>query len=397
MTTLSVIIPAYNEEAAISSIIERVLALRNKLENHAISDIEVIVVNDGSRDATMTVAAGYRDIVLINHEINEGYGAALKTGFRHARGELLSFLDADGTYSPELLLDFCRTLLAEDADIVLGSRFAGKRSEMPKVRYVGNTVFAKLLSWIGGQKVSDAASGMRVFKKSILPQLYPLPDGLDFTPAMSTRAIHEGLKILEVPMPYHERVGRSKLSVVRDGLRFLRSIVSTALFYNPLRFFAPVGLFMMLVGLAIGIQPIVHFLLNRQLPEYFIYRLFVVMILFAAGINIISFGALSNYAACMWHKRRPRYGRLERMIYDRYTYSYSGTAGLFLVIAGAGLNIPPIYQYLTTQQVLVHWSYFSTGAMLVLVGLQLFTSSILMRILAALNEREAKIRKDVFG
>lgn len=395
MPTLSVVIPAYNEEAAISSIIERVLALRNKLGNHGISDIEVIVVNDGSRDATMTIAAGYRDIVLINHEMNEGYGAALKSGFRRARGELLSFLDADGTYPPELLLDFCQTLLAEDADIVLGSRFAGTQSNMSKVRYIGNTVFANLLSWIGGQKVSDAASGMRVFKKSILPQLYPLPDGLDFTPAMSTRAIHEGLKILEVPMSYHERVGQSKLSVVRDGLRFLRSIVSTTLLYNPLKFFGIVGLLMILGGLLIGIQPFIHFLLNRQVPEYFIYRLFVVLILFVAGANITSFGVLSNYTISIWHKRSPYYGRLERIIYNRYTYGYLDTAGLLLMIAGVALNIPSFYHYLTMRQVLVHWLYLFTGVMLLLVGLQLFTSSIMMKILGALNEREAKIKKDM--
>ena len=396
MTTLSVIIPAYNEETAISSIIERVLALRNELRNHVISNIELIVVNDGSMDATMTIAAGYHDIVLINHEMNEGYGAALKSGFRRARGELLSFIDADGTYPPELLLDFCRTLLAEDADIVLGSRFAGKQSKMPKVRYIGNTFFAKLLSWIGGQKVSDAASGMRVFKKNILPQLYPLPDGLDFTPAMSTRAIHEGLRILEVPMPYHERVGRSKLSVVRDGLRFLRSIVSTTLLYNPLKFFGIVGLFMMLGGLLIGIQPFIYFLLNRQVPDYFIYRLFVVLILFVAGTNITSFGVLSNYTISIWHKRSPYYGRLERIIYNRYTYSYLDTAGLLLIIAGVALNIPSIYHYLTVRQVPVHWLYLFTGVTLILVGLQLFTSSIMMKILAALNEREAKIQKDMF-
>jgi hypothetical protein len=198
-------------------------------------------------------------------------------------------------------------------------------------------------------------------------------------------------------MPYHERVGRSKLGVVRDGLRFLRSIVSTTLLYNPLKFFGTVGLLMIIGGFLIGIQPFIHFLLNRQVPEYFIYHLFVVLILFVAGINITAFGVMSNYTISTWHKRSPRYGWLDRIIYNRYTYSYLDTTGLLLMIAGVALNIPSIYQYIMMRHVLVHWFYFSAGATFILIGLQLFTSSIMMKILAALNEREAKIQNDMFG
>ena len=93
---------------------------------------------------------------------------------------------------------------------------------------------------------------MRVFKKSILERIYPLPDGLNLTPVMSTRALHEGLKMIEVPIPYSERQGRSKLSVVRDGMRFAQSIVWTALTYNPVRLLGLVGLGCLAVALAVA-------------------------------------------------------------------------------------------------------------------------------------------------
>jgi len=108
MSTLSVIIPALNEEDGIADIIERVLAVRPALAEVGVDDLELIVVDDGSADRTAEIAATYDDVRLIRHEVNKGYGAAIKTGFRHARGELLSFLDADGTYPPDPnLIQYC--------------------------------------------------------------------------------------------------------------------------------------------------------------------------------------------------------------------------------------------------------------------------------------------------
>jgi len=123
---------------------------------------------------------------LVSHETNRGYGAALKTGFCHSTGDLLAFLDADGTYPPEHFPQLCCAALA-GADLVIGSRMAGAKSQMPPVRRVGNLIFATLVSLVGNHRVSDSASGMRVFRREILERLYPLPDGLEFTPVMSTR------------------------------------------------------------------------------------------------------------------------------------------------------------------------------------------------------------------
>jgi glycosyltransferase involved in cell wall biosynthesis len=101
MTTLSVVIPAYNEERGIADIARRVLAVRPDLLSAGVDDLEVLVVDDGSADATAAIAESLAGIRLVRHPHNRGYGAALKTGFRTARGELIGFLDADGTYPPE--------------------------------------------------------------------------------------------------------------------------------------------------------------------------------------------------------------------------------------------------------------------------------------------------------
>jgi glycosyltransferase involved in cell wall biosynthesis len=120
-------------------------------------------------------------VQLIKHEKNRGYGGALKTGFACAQGNLLSFLDADGTYPPERLPELCRAIM-NGADLAIGSRMSGGASGMPATRRLGNHLFARLVSLIGNQPVTDSASGMRVFRRETLARMYPLPDGLNFTP-----------------------------------------------------------------------------------------------------------------------------------------------------------------------------------------------------------------------
>ncbi len=200
------------------------------------------MVDDGSSDRTAEIVRSTPGVRLVQHPVNRGYGAALKTGFRAANGELLAFLDADGTYPPEYFPLLCETLLQNGNDIVVGSRMAGAESEMPLTRRIGNTVFAAMISLLGRQRITDSASGMRVFRREALEKLYPLPDGLNFTPIMSTRALHEDVHMVEVPIPYSERVGRSKLSVVRDGTRYVQTITWTALNYNPVRILGMIGL-----------------------------------------------------------------------------------------------------------------------------------------------------------
>lgn len=244
---LAIVIPALNEEKSIESIINRSLkSVQHIVNSTPIEEVEITVVSDGSTDNTVPLAKKYTDkIKLIIFEKNKGYGAAIKEGWEQSDADLLGFLDADGTCDPDFFADLCNLLVAENADIALGSRL-NPNSQMPLIRRIGNTFYSTILSMVSFQKIKDTASGMRIVKRSSLNKIMPLPDGLHFTPAMSARAIlSHDLKIVEKDMTYHEREGESKLKVFRDGIRFLVIILKNVILYQPykiLTFCAVLGL-----------------------------------------------------------------------------------------------------------------------------------------------------------
>ena len=395
MTTLSVVIPALNEENGIADIIERVLAVKAALAQVGVKELELIIVDDGSHDRTAEIVTAYPEVVLLQHPANRGYGAAIKTGFRRARGSLLAFLDADGTYPPEYFPQLCRPLLKDEADLVVGSRMAGSDSDMPLVRRIGNTIFATLVSIISNRRVTDSASGQRVLRRQILSHLYPLPDGLNFTPVMTTRAMHEHIKVVEVSIPYSERVGRSKLSVVHDGIRFLNSILTTALTYNPVRIFGIIGAG--LVGLALVVG-----LLSLLLPRpaagpgsQFAY-LFAALVLGSAGVNVFSIGTAFNYIVSLFHKRRIRQGLFgERPLFRTPLEFQFGWLGLAAVTAGGLIYGLAVWLGWTAPTSAAPWFAPAASAILVLTGLQLLTSWLLIIVLAELSERETMAEMDL--
>ncbi len=395
---LSVVIPALNEEAGIGAILERVLAVRSALLAVGIGPLEVIVVDDGSQDATPDIVESYMraypDMVrLIRHSRNRGYGAALKTGFRHAQGDLLAFLDADGTYPPEAFPELCRVALDLGADLVVGSRMSGGESEMPHVRRLGNGLFALLLSLVGNARIRDTASGMRVFRREALPILYPLPDGLDFTPAMSTRALHENLAMVEVPIPYRERVGRSKLSVIRDGMRFLRSIVWTALTYNPVRIFGMAGVGLALLGVLVAAVS----LALRQDGAWPFPRFFAALVLIVAGVNLFSIGTLFNDLVSLFHKRHIRQGLFGRPLFKHPLERDFWWLGLLSGLAGIIIYLLAVRYHWTAPTAPAPWFAPACSALLVLTGLQLVCSWFLARILSELSQRELSAANDLNG
>ena len=398
MNTLSVVIPAYNEEGGIAQIIERVLSTRPRLSDAGVDDLELIVVDDGSRDETAAIIARYSKVRLIRHPVNRGYGAALKTGFSRARGNLLGFLDADGTYPPEHFPDLCRVALDEDADLVVGSRMSGAESEMPLVRRVGNFIFANLVSLLGNHRVSDSSSGMRVIRREALPRLYPLPDGLNFTPVMSTRALHEEIRWREVPIPYKERVGRSKLSVVRDGSRFLYTIVWTALNYNPVRVLGGIGL-----GLAAIAGLIVALVLGMrlsgitQLGPWGVVTVFAASLCAVAGVTLFSLGATFNYLVSLFHKQPIRQGLFGEPVFERPLEAHFGWVGLVAMGLGLAVGAASLALSLGGWSIERLWLYLLGAAMLVLLGLQLSVFWVITRVLSDLSQREVEVVQDLEG
>jgi len=393
MTTLSVVIPAYNEEDGIAAIVDRVLAIKPSLHKVGVLRLECIVVDDGSRDRTGEIVEGFGDQVRLIRQQNGGYGSALKTGFSAARGELLGFLDADSTYPPEYFPQMCRLAL-DGADLVIGSRMSGAHSEMPLVRRIGNTIFAGLLSLVAGVKISDSASGQRILHRSILPSLYPLPNTLDFTPAMSTRALHEGLHIVEMPIPYKERSGRSKLSVVRDGLRFFKSIVWTALTYNPVRIFGGIGLALLVLALLVAAMPLAAHL-GGSTASWAFPQLFGALVLAVAGVMLYTTGTSFSYIVMLFHKRPIKQGLFGRRGNGRRIERHYWWLGLLAIALGIMSYAAAVAFDLTNPALATSWFAPVVSALLVLTGVQLMSAWGLARVLSELSRREVESQADL--
>jgi hypothetical protein len=281
-------------------------------------------------------------------------------------------------------------------ELVIGSRMSGTDSKMPLTRRVGNYFFATLLTLIGRQKVSDSASGMRVFRRNILERIYPLPDGLNLTPVMSTRAVHEGIQMVEVPIPYDERVGSSKLSVFRDGSLFLQSIIWTVLTYNPVRILGIIGLIGIFFALSVAIALVVARVRGiTTLGPWGVFALYAAMVAGITGITIFALGSTFNYLVSLFYKQPIRQGLFGRPIFNPSLDHYFGWIGLGALVAGLSLGGISTILGVNGWDIARLWLYLLGSAMFILVGIQLIISWILMRVLEELSQREAMTKKDM--
>jgi glycosyltransferase involved in cell wall biosynthesis len=360
---LLIAIPALNEEDSIANIIQRTLDARQHILAHTpVTEVEVTVISDGSTDRTVERATAFgAAITLIVFERNRGYGAAIMEAWRRSDADLLSFLDADGTCDPRFFADLCRALIAQDAHVVLGCRMH-RESRMPLLRRVGNTVFATMLTTFGSMRVRDAASGMRVVRRSCLPRLMPLPTGLHFTPAMSARAIlADDLKIVEIDMSYQERAGRSKLHPFRDGLRFLRVILSAAFLYRPSR---PLGILAVACFLSAGGWTL---RLAWQLQQYggledwMIYHFVVIQLSATAGVLLATAGYLGHKAVGITLSTDPARYRRRGLVGALLSHPAFWIVPFGLAALGSWAIAPAALDYFRTGLVdpaTHHWSRF---------------------------------------
>jgi len=384
----SIIIPAYNEENAIESIIKRCFeAKENIISKTDINDIEIIVVSDGSTDATAEIAKKFvPQIKLIAYPDNRGYGRAIKIGFESAIGDIVSFLDADGTCEPSYFADMILKLKKENADICIGSRM-GPNSKMPIVRKVGNIFFRFLINLIAKSDISDAASGMRIIKKEKLPCIYPLPDGLHFTPGMSSKAVMDPeLKIVEIDMAYKERQGKSKLSVVKDGFRFLKIIITTALTYKPLQVLTPLSLILFIISFLFGIALATSYLVKNEFGYINqIYYLFGTIVFGLSGIILLGIASFVDKTIASLHKNFERYKsyRIRRFLPFRTLWIIS----LALLLGGILLNFQLLISLRTIHSISMGWKYVFVSSFLVLLGITCFIIGVADYILNLASKR----------
>jgi glycosyltransferase involved in cell wall biosynthesis len=385
---LTIVIPALNEQDAIGSTVQRCLDARDHIrESGAVDDVELIVVSDGSTDRTAEIARGFEDVRVYEFARNRGYGAAIKHGFERGTGDLVGFLDADGTCDPRFFAELGRAVADSGADIALGSRMS-KDSRMPFVRSVGNRLYAVLLSLLANRHVTDTASGMRVIRRTTLPDLGPLPDGLHYTPAMSARAVLKGLKVVEIPMSYEERIGESKLRVSRDGWRFLQAIVDGVLLFRPERLFALIALALLAGAVLLSLNPVEFYISNRRIEDWMIYRFVVAFLFGVAGVLALTATALVS--------------RMSELAIDREARTFWGSqlvrtfrgprvvVGATLLFAlSMALVWPGLREYATTGHVTLHWSRVLVAAFGLVVAFQAVLTAILLRIISLWLESAA--------
>jgi glycosyltransferase involved in cell wall biosynthesis len=199
---------------------------------------ELVVVDDGSTDATAQVAAdaGAR---VVRHPYSMGNGAAIKSGARAAKGEILVFMDADGQHSPEDIAPLLARL-DEGFDMVVGARQSGSQANLG--RGLANGFYNRFASLMVGQRIEDLTSGFRAVRADKFREfLYLFPNGFSYPTTVTMSFFRAGYPVAYVPIHAGKRIGKSHLRPIRDGIRFLLIIFKVGTLYSPLKIFLPIA------------------------------------------------------------------------------------------------------------------------------------------------------------
>ncbi len=278
----TVVVPAYNEQDAIRETLAALDAALAEAGPH-----EIIVVNDGSVDETAQrlaeVEADYPRLQVLEHPVNQGYGAALKTGIRRARGPLIAIADADGTYP---LHDLPRLIARQaelNADMVVGAR-TGDDVTYPMHRKAAKVWLVMFASWVARRPIPDMNSGMRVFRReAAMGFINIFPDGFSFTTTITLAMLTNHYYVHYEPINYKARVGQSKIRPIRDTLGFFQIIGRVGMYFAPLRILMPVALLLLLLAtVSLGVD---------------IYRVDLTektLLLFLFALNAVMFALLAD-------------------------------------------------------------------------------------------------------
>jgi len=248
---ISIILPAFREEAVIGEVVAKVRKVLDRLDRTS----EIIVVDDGSNDGTGKEAmrAGAR---VVTHPYNIGNGASVKSGIRAAAGRILVMLDADGQHDPEdipRLLDKINTY-----DMVVGARVADSDTSLH--RDMANRIYNLLATYVCGRRIDDLTSGFRVMRAELARNiLYLLPNTFSYPTTSTLATIRSGRSLAYVPIKTARRVGKSKIRLFKDGSRFFFIILKIATLFSPMKIFLPVSLGLFLAGSLYGIFRIIRY------------------------------------------------------------------------------------------------------------------------------------------
>ncbi|KAA3638845.1 MAG: glycosyltransferase family 2 protein [Proteobacteria bacterium] len=282
---ISIIIPAKNEAESLVSLLPAIQKL--------IADAEIIVVNDGSTDKTQQVSEK-SGVNVVNHPYSRGNGAAIKSGARAASGDIFVFMDADGQHRPEDIQGLLNRY-NEGYDMIVGAR--GSESQASKARLFGNGLYNRIASYMTGQKIVDLTSGFRVVNAKKFKQfLYLLPNGFSYPTTITMAFFRAGYSVAYEPIVAPERIGKSHINILKDGMRFFLIIFKIGTLYSPMKLFFPASLVFFLTGLI-----------------YYIYTFFtdgrftnMGVLLFSTSVLVFLLGLISEQITALFYQTRSR-------------------------------------------------------------------------------------------
>ena len=250
---VSIVIPVYNEQEAVEVVLRDIYAVMDPLG----IDYEMIVVDDGSTDATPALCEADPRVILLRHQRNRGTGAARTTGMRRARGKYVVMTDADGTYPADAIPGMLREL--DTCDMVIGAR--GR--EMGTVRWLrspAKNFIRGLASYLTRTPIPDLNSGLRAMRREVVMEFLPiLPETHSWVSTITMAMLSSNYEVRWVPIEYYKRIGVSKFHPVTDTYNYLTLVIRAIMYFNPLRIFLPLTLILLALGMGKAVVDIVRY------------------------------------------------------------------------------------------------------------------------------------------
>jgi len=267
---VTVVIPVYNEAGVVGAVVRQVRAM--------FPDFEVLVVDDGSTDGSGREAeeAGAR---VIGHVYNRGNGAAVKTGIRSARGRNLVLMDGDGQHDPAEIPGLLEHL--DQYDMVVGAR--NFKTQGSFHRSLANRIFSDTATYLADHKVEDLTSGFRAIRRDLARRFaYLLPNTFSYPSTITLALFKAGYGVKYVPIRAGQRTGKSKIKIVRDGLRFFAIMIKIISLFSPMKVFFPLGMLFLAPGLTYAIHRV--FFQGSRLTNPMVLMISVAALIFALGL-----------------------------------------------------------------------------------------------------------------
>jgi glycosyltransferase involved in cell wall biosynthesis len=330
--SLSIVIPCYNEEGTLGECVNRVLAVAG----HSLS-LEIIIVDDHSNDRSLSVARelekAHPEVVVLHHHGNQGKGAALRTGFKKATGDLVTVQDADLEYDPKDLKRLIIPIINGEADVVIGSRFlsTGAHRVFHFWHYLGNRFLTFLSNMFTDLNLTDMEACYKVFRREIIQGIDLKENGFGFEPEVVAKVAHRRLRVFEMGISYYGRTyAEGKKIGVKDGLRALYCIFR----YNAHK--APLPIQFLLYIIIGGLAAIVNFL--------------VFLVLFHGGLVVdlaapLAFGtaAVANYLLCVsiLFRHQARWNSMTEVVVYILVVTLVGVIDYAITKSLLALGMPP--------------------------------------------------------